>query len=54
MEKAFTVETRGTMVDGDAGDYLCLDAEGKAYVCSQSLFEKVWRILRQESVVTGA
>jgi len=41
MDKDFSCETvTGEIVQGKAGDYLCLDVKGFEYPCEKGIFEK--------------
>lgn len=40
MDRSFTVETTEGTMDGQAGDYLCLDVKGNPYPCAKDVFEK--------------
>jgi len=39
MTTAFTVETPDSLVDGQPGDYLCLDEAGQPFVCRGARFD---------------
>lgn len=38
-----TIPTREGVVEGEGGDYLCIDADGGLYPCEQETFEKTYR-----------
>lgn len=37
-----TIPTREGTVEGEAGDYLCIDADGGLYPCDAETFEKMY------------
>jgi hypothetical protein len=39
MDAPFTVDTPNGVMDGQAGDYLCLDTKGDPYPCAKDVFE---------------
>jgi hypothetical protein len=39
MDAPFTVATTEGVMEGKAGDYLCLDTKGNPYPCAREVFE---------------
>lgn len=42
LPRAVTIPTREGEVEGEAGDYLCIDADGGLYPCDAETFEKMY------------
>ncbi|MFB6087848.1 MAG: hypothetical protein ABEJ85_04945 [Haloarculaceae archaeon] len=42
-----TIPTREGEVEGEAGDYLCIDADGGLYPCDAETFEKMYELTEE-------